>query len=63
MKKYLLFLFLAFIACKNSIEENCFQNEDDKILLFVTHRLDEVKEIVNRQIYMDLGKIISDERV
>lgn len=31
MKKYLLFLFLAFIACKNSIEENCFQNEDDKI--------------------------------
>jgi ABC-2 type transport system ATP-binding protein len=39
------------------------QNADDKILLFVTHRLDEVKEIVNRQIYMDLGKIISDERV
>lgn len=39
------------------------QNEDDKILLFVTHRLDEVKEIVNRQIYMDLGKIISDEQV
>ena len=39
------------------------QNEDDKILLFVTHRLDEVKEIVNRQIYMDLGKIISDERI
>ena len=39
------------------------QNEDNKILLFVTHRLDEVKEIVNRQIYMDLGKIISDEIV
>lgn len=39
------------------------QNEDDKILLFVTHRLDEVKDIVNRQVYMDLGKIISDERV
>lgn len=31
MKKYILFLFLAFIACKNSIEENCFQNDDDKI--------------------------------
>ncbi len=39
------------------------QNEDDKILLFVTHRLDEVKDIVNRQVYMDLGKIISDEKV
>lgn len=39
------------------------QNEDDKVLLFVTHRLDEVKDIVNRQVYMDLGKIVSDERV
>ncbi len=37
------------------------QNEDDKILLFVTHRLEEVQAIVNRQIYMDLGKITSDE--
>lgn len=39
------------------------QNEDEKILLFVTHRLDEVKEIVNRQVYMDLGKVISDEQI
>jgi ABC-2 type transport system ATP-binding protein len=39
------------------------ENEDDKVLLFVTHRLDEVKDIVNRQVYMDLGKIVSDERV
>ena len=39
------------------------QNEDEKILLFVTHRLDEVKELVNRQVYMDLGKVISDERI
>ncbi len=39
------------------------ENEKEKISLFVTHRLDEVKEIVNRQIYMDLGKIVSDDRV
>ncbi len=39
------------------------QNEDDKILLFVTHRLQEVKELVNRQVYMDMGKVVSDERV
>ena len=39
------------------------QNEDDKILLFVSHRLDEIKDIVNRQVYMDLGKVISDDRV
>ena len=38
------------------------QNEEDKVLLFVTHRLEEVKDLVNRQIYMDLGKIVSDDR-
>ncbi len=38
-------------------------NEKEKISIFVTHRLDEVKQIVNRQIYMDLGKIVSDERI
>ncbi len=37
--------------------------EENKVALFVTHRIEEVKEIVNRQIYMDLGTIISDERV
>ena len=39
------------------------QNEEEKVLLFVTHRLEEVKDLVNRQIYMDLGKIISDDKV
>ncbi|WP_324170747.1 ABC transporter ATP-binding protein [Sulfurimonas sp.] len=39
------------------------QNEEEKVLLFVTHRLEEVKDLVNRQIYMDLGKIVSDEKV
>ncbi len=39
------------------------QNENEKVLLFVTHRLEEVKELVNRQIYMDLGKVVSDEIV
>lgn len=39
------------------------EHEENKVALFVTHRLEEVKDIVNRQIYMDLGKIVSDERV
>lgn len=39
------------------------QNEEEKVLLFVTHRLEEVEDLVNRQIYMDLGKIVSDEKV
>ncbi len=38
------------------------ENEDEKVLLFVTHRLEEVKDLVNRQIYMDLGKVVSDEK-
>ncbi|MEO1938261.1 MAG: ABC transporter ATP-binding protein [Sulfurimonas sp.] len=38
-------------------------NEEQKVLLFVTHRLEEVKDLINRQIYMDLGKIVSDERM
>lgn len=38
------------------------QNEDEKVLLFVTHRLQEVEELVNRQIYMDLGRVVSDEK-
>ena len=39
------------------------QNSSEKTTLFVTHRLEEVKDLVNRQIYMDLGKVVSDERV
>ena len=39
------------------------QNGDEKVMLFVTHRLYEVKDLVNRQIYMDLGEIVSDEKI
>jgi len=38
-------------------------NEEDKVLLFVTHRLEEVKDLVNRQVYMDIGKVVSDEKI
>ncbi len=37
------------------------EKEKDKLSLFVTHRIEEVQDIVNRQIYMDLGKITTDE--
>jgi len=37
--------------------------DKDCSTLFITHRLDEIKELVNRQIYMDLGKIAEDEKV
>jgi ABC-2 type transport system ATP-binding protein len=38
-------------------------SKDDKLSLFVTHRIEEVEELVNRKIYMDLGKVVSDERI
>ena len=31
--------------------------------LFITHRLDEIENIINRKIYMDLGKIVEDEKI
>lgn len=34
-----------------------------KIALFVTHRLEEMKDMINRQIYMDLGKIVDDTNI
>lgn len=38
------------------------ESQKEKLSLFVTHRIEEVENIVNRKIYMDLGKVISDER-
>ncbi|SFZ97452.1 Nitrous oxide reductase maturation protein NosF (ATPase) [hydrothermal vent metagenome] len=34
----------------------------DKLSLFVTHRIEEVESLVNREIYMDMGKVVSDVR-
>ncbi len=31
--------------------------------LFITHRLDEIESLVNREITMDLGKVVSDARL
>ena len=38
------------------------EGSKEKLALFVTHRIEEVQSLVNRQIYMDLGKVVSDER-
>lgn len=39
------------------------EQKKSSISLFVTHRLEEVKSLVNREIYMDLGEIQSDEKL
>jgi ABC-2 type transport system ATP-binding protein len=38
------------------------ESKKEKLTLFVTHRIEEVESIVNREIYMDMGKVVSDER-
>ncbi len=39
------------------------EQSNSSISLFVTHRIEEVKDLVNREIYMDLGEIISDVKL
>jgi ABC-2 type transport system ATP-binding protein len=39
------------------------QIDGDCSTLFITHRLDEIEGLVNRKIYMDLGKVVEDEKV
>ena len=31
--------------------------------LFITHRLDEIEGLVNRKVYMDLAKVVEDEKI
>lgn len=37
--------------------------EEEKLVLFISHRLDEIEHLVNRVVYMDLGKVVSDEKI
>ena len=37
--------------------------EDSCSTIYITHRLDEIEPLVNRKIYMELGKIVEDERL
>ena len=39
------------------------EQKESSISLFVTHRIEEVQDLVNREIYMDLGEIVSDARI
>jgi len=38
-------------------------NSKKKLSLFITHREEEVEEIINRKVYMDLGKVVLDESI
>jgi ABC-2 type transport system ATP-binding protein len=45
-----------FYELLTEIDESCST-------LFITHRLDEIEGLVNRKIYMDLGKVVEDEKI
>lgn len=36
---------------------------DNKLSIFISHRIEEVSHIVNRKIEMDLGKVVADEKI
>jgi len=43
---------------------NLLNDLDENITtIFITHRLDEIKSLVNRQIYMELGEVVEDEKI
>ncbi len=37
--------------------------KDNYSAIYITHRAEELKGLVNRQIYMELGKVVEDERI
>jgi len=37
--------------------------EKDYSSIYITHRLEELKGLINRQIYMELGKVVEDEKI
>lgn len=45
-----------FYNLLNELDDSCST-------LFITHRLDEIKDLVNRQIYMELGKVVEDAKI
>ena len=45
-----------FYKLLESIDPNCST-------IYITHRLEEIEGLVNRKIYMDLGKVVEDERI
>ena len=45
-----------FYDLLNEIDDNCST-------IYITHRLDEIEPLVNRKIYMELGRIVEDERL
>ena len=37
--------------------------DDSVTTIFITHRLDEIENLINRKVYMELGRVVEDEKV
>jgi len=37
--------------------------DDSVTTIFITHRLDEIESLINRKVYMELGKVVEDEKI
>lgn len=51
------------ISTRDNFYKLLQEQQKDKILIFVTHRIDELKNIINRKIYLDLGRAVDDEQI
>ncbi|AXX87883.1 copper ABC transporter NosDFY, putative ATP-binding protein NosF [Malaciobacter marinus] len=47
---------------RNRFYELIKKYNENKLMIFISHRIDEVSHIVNRKIEMDLGKVVYDEK-
>ncbi len=45
-----------FYSLLTGLDEKCST-------IYITHRLEEIEGLVNRKIYMDLGKVVEDEKI
>jgi len=45
-----------FYSLLSELDSNCST-------IYITHRLEEIEGLVNRKIYMDLGKVVEDEKI
>ena len=49
-----------FMVVFNNLVKNLSK---ESIVIYITHRLEDLKDLTNRTIYLDIGKVSEDKRV
>ena len=48
---------------RDKFNQQLMKLNKDKILIFISHRIDDLSDIITREIELDLGKVIKDEKI